>query len=871
MRHLIFIESPTNTYPVALLIKQAAFQQRALQESYVTPLHTLGIPAHDIIGFTLKYNDQGKAPASFQKDYLASLLPALDRLGVKYLYCCDGAYFKTLTRQTKAEPHYGYALPCRIKGFEHMQIILGVNHQSLIYNPDLHDRLSRTLTTLASATNQTYIPPGTGIIQQADYPESVDDIKTCLTRLLSYNNLTCDIETFGLDFTTAGIATIAFGTSLHSGTAFAVDYYSIAADSTGFHGIQQINLPVRTLLKDFFTQYTGTLIWHNATFDLKMLIAALWMTDPLDMQGLLDGLHIMCHHFHDTQIMTYLATNSTAGNTLSLKEQAQEFAGNWAQSEIKDVRRIPLPELLQYNLVDALSTWYVMNKHWPTLVADQQETIYTDLMLPAIKTLVQTELSGMPMDRSQVTVARQTLEELRDEYLVTIHAHPLITQLNQHLQYQAMERANSKLKKKQHPLEAFSSTLFNPNSGTHLQQLLYELMGLPVIDYTDTRQPATGADTLEKLVHHTNIQEHQDFLKAVIGYNKVTKILGTFITAFEEATQKADGWYYLHGSFKLGGTVSGRLSSSEPNLQNIPAGSTYGKLVKQCFQAPPGWLFVGADFNGLEDRINTLLTRDPAKEKVFIDGYDGHCLRAYSYFRDQMPDIVDTVESINSIAEKYKNLRQESKSPSFALQYQGTWRTMVTNLGWPEDKAKQVEARYHDLYQVSDAWVQARIEQASKDGYATGAFGLRIRTPLLKQVLLGTAKVPREAEAEARTLGNAISGQSYGLLTNRALNAFMETVWRSEYATLIKPVALIHDALYFQILDRVDVVEWVNTHLIETMQWQDLPELAHPQIHLGAQLDIYWPNWATPLTLPNSIDRNEIERLAAIHQEKHSP
>ena len=102
-------------------------------------------------------------------------------------------------------------------------------------------------------------------------------------------------------------------------------------------------------------------------------------------------------------------------------------------------------------------------------------------------------------------------------------------------------------------------------------------------------------------------------------------------------------------------------------MQNLPSGSTYGKLIKSVFQSPDNWIFCGADFNALEDRINTLLTRDPNKEKVYTDGYDGHCLRAYSYFGTQMPDIINTVDSINSIKKKYPNLRSDSKAPTFLL------------------------------------------------------------------------------------------------------------------------------------------------------------------------------------------------------------
>lgn len=87
-----------------------------------------------------------------------------------------------------------------------------------------------------------------------------------------------------------------------------------------------------------------------------------------------------------------------------------------------------------------------------------------------------------------------------------------------------------------------------------------------------------------------------------------------------------------------------RLSLNIRNLQNIPAGSTFGELIKSCFVAPKGWIFGGADFNSLEDMISALTTKDPNKISVYTNGYDGHCLRAYYYFREQMPDIVQATK-----------------------------------------------------------------------------------------------------------------------------------------------------------------------------------------------------------------------------------
>lgn len=870
MRTLVFRNS--DTYPIALLIKHSAFLAQEIRQNYLNPLVSDGVKPEDVIAAALPYNEAGKAPAKFIKEQLDRILGELAALGTRYLYVADSAYFKTLTGSSKAEPHIGYVLPCKIKGHEHLQVVLGVNHQALIYNPELQSKLDLTLHALASLVKGSYQAPGSGIIHSAHYPKSLQEIAQSLQELLKQPRLEADIEAFSLRHHKAGIGSIAFAWNQHEGVAFAVDYVEYPADSeevkSGLYGFQTRNTAVRQLLRDFFEQYQGELTFHGGSYDLKVLIYSLWMTDHLDTPGLLEGLEVMTRRYHDTKIIAYLATNSTAGNVLALKPLAHEFAGNWAVDEIKDIRRIPLPKLLQYNLVDALCTNYVREKYYPIMVQDQQEELYFSLMLPSQKLIIQLELTGMPLCPHKVQEARAKLEAIRDNHIDVICNSPEVQALNQRLQHDAMVKANAKLKTKQHPITKFSDVVFNPNSGPQLQILLYEQLQLPVIDLTDTKMPATGAETLDKLINHATQQSHKDLLAALIGYGKATKILSTFIPAFEEAVRTADNTAWLHGSFNLGGTVSGRLSSSDPNLQNLPANSVYGKLIKECFVAPDGWIFAGADFNSLEDYISALTTKDPNKLNVYIKGFDGHCLRAAYYFRDQVPHIdLDDPKSVNSLKKTHPELRQESKAPTFLLTYGGTYHGMMSNLGWSEAKAKEIEKGYHDLYQVSDQYVQSRLAQASKDGYVEVAFGLRVRTPLLAQVVWGGPRMPYEAAAEGRTAGNAL-GQSYGLLNNRAAVEFFQKVWTSKYRYDIKPVALIHDAIYILIRDDVEVVEWANRELIQSMRWQELPEIQHPTVKLGAALDLFWPSWAKATTLPNDADQATIIEMCKVTQQE---
>lgn len=211
------------------------------------------------------------------------------------------------------------------------------------------------------------------------------------------------------------------------------------------------------------------------------------------------------------------------------------------------------------------------------------------------------------------------------------------------------------------------------------------------------------------------------------------------------------------------------------------------------------------------------------------------------------------VEIINSIKHSHKDLRQRSKGCTFALTYQGTWRTLVQNFGFSEQEAKNIEARYHELYKESDEWVSKKMKKAAIDGYVDVAFGLRVRTPVMHQCILGLRNTPKEAEAEKRTAGNAL-GQSYGLLNSRAGMAFNQKVRASKYALDIKPVAQIHDAQYFLVKDDADVLLWMNRHLVEETSWQEDPAIYHPEVHLGGEVSIFYPDWAHECVIPNDVN-----------------
>ena len=211
------------------------------------------------------------------------------------------------------------------------------------------------------------------------------------------------------------------------------------------------------------------------------------------------------------------------------------------------------------------------------------------------------------------------------------------------------------------------------------------------------------------------------------------------------------------------------------------------------------------------------------------------------------------VEIINSIKKKHKDLRQMAKGPTFCLTYNGTHKALMDIFGFTKEEALSIESKYHELYKESDEWVAKKMRQAAIDGYVDVAFGLRVRTPVMHQCILGLRNTPHEAEAEKRTAANAC-GQSYGLLNSRAGMAFNQKVRVSEYALCIKPVAQIHDAQYFLVKDDADVLLWMNRHLVKEVSWQDDPAIYHPEVHLGGEVSIFYPDWAHECVIPNDVN-----------------
>ena len=598
-----------------ILIKESQMDEDKLAKWYGEDFMAVDIP------------EDSKA----RKDLLETI-PEMLTSECKCILCADSKLFKTIAKVKKSTQLEGYPVETKYG----IPVFVIPNYGSTYYNPDAINKIHFIMSKVNDYLDGTYEDIGKNIIHTAWYPEAIEDIIQTLEGLAEKPVLTVDIETKGNNiFQLNKKQEEAFGSPLHHYTN---ELYSIAFAWNEHEGTAFLYFPGLTeYLKEFFTEYKGKLIFHNAGFDVTQLIYHLWMTRLDDYKGMLEGLHIMCRNLEDSMLITYLATNNCGKAELGLKPLSHEYTGNYGV-DVSDVTQIPVKDLLEYNLKDTLATWYVYKKYYPIMERENQKKIYTELFMPSLKVLIETQLVGFRIYPDRLEELNKNLTSYSEGILKTLKSYPWIRELESKLNVLASEAYNRKTKKKKKTSEDFDEK-FNPNSNNQLSIVLYEILKLPIIDTTEKGNPATGTETLEKLVNHAPNEYVKEFLKNLTEYSAAAKILSAFIPAFEH-TKMVKGRKALYGSFKLGGTVSGRLSSSRPNLQNLPStGSKYAKPVKRIFGYPKGYIFIGADQRSLEDRISALTTRDNNKISVYTKGYDSHSLRAYTYFKEKMPDI----------------------------------------------------------------------------------------------------------------------------------------------------------------------------------------------------------------------------------------
>jgi DNA polymerase-1 len=763
--------------------------------------------------------------------------------GVKVIGVTNPKFYQFATGDKQFMANIGKAM-MGVGALDEYIIVPLLNYFMLLAKPEVQGVLDKGVDTLDSVLQGTYDFNTESLVDRVKYTliTTAEESKKVLANLMYVDKLTMDIETTGLVMGKDRIITISLSPDTTTSYVFATcqEYTSDAQE-------------VRKALAVFFRGYKGKHIWHNAMFDIPFILRDV-LRIPFTNQKLINST-INSMDIEDTMHIVYLAKNSTSRESYKLKELIYDKYGEYDKDiEQDNLLAYTFEEVGKYNALDTTATMEVYEEYYPKMALNGQEDLFNSYYKVSLKTLLKVKYRGVNVDVTATAKAKAELEELvaRDTAILMNNQH--IKDVEYNLNINAVYKYNS-THKKQKSVEDFSLK-FNPGSSAQKAMLLFDVMGLPVLETTKTGNPSTGKDVIKQHIAGMKEGKEEDatILQLLLDVSEASKVANTFLKAFEELSVEAeDGTYRIHGDYKLTGTVSGRLSSANPNLQNLPSNSKYGKLIKGLFPAPEGFIFAGSDYNALETRVAAIISKDEALRKILLEGYDSHALYAAVYFADELqerglpygPDI--TAEESLIIKEEASDLRQEGKSVTFALQYGGTHMTVSKSLGVSKQRAEEIVASYHALHGGVTDYYRKKTEEAEDTGYYTIETGLRLKAPGL-QSLDETV-----VEKTVRSATNALF-QGFGTLTIDSMNAFQAKIEEEGMDSKVQMVNTIHDAIYQYVDEDPEIIKWTNDTLMSIM-CKDF--VADQSIPLLANLDI-GKDWKHQTEIANNCEVDEI-------------
>ena len=327
---------------------------------------------------------------------------------------------------------------------------------------------------------------------------------------------------------------------------------------------------------------------------------------------------------------------------------------------------------------------------------------------------------------------------------------------------------------------------FSLDSPKQLQQLLYEDLKLPVAFKTPSGQPSTNEEALEALA------DLHDLPRLVLDYRTLAKLRSTYTDKLSEHLNPRTG--RVHTSYHQAVAATGRLSSNEPNLQNIPIRTEEGRRIRQAFIAPEGYCIVAADYSQIELRIMAHLSGDPGLLAAFHGNQDVHRATAAEVF-GLPPDQVDA------------NQRRAAKAINFGLMYGMSAFGLARQLGIDRGEAQGYMKRYFERYPGVQNFMTATREQARRDGYVETLFGRRLY--LLE---IHSRNAGLRAGAERAAINAPMQGTAADIIKRAMITV---DAWLDSLGGKARMIMQVHDELVFEVRD--DAVETIVAGVRERM------------------------------------------------------
>lgn len=355
-----------------------------------------------------------------------------------------------------------------------------------------------------------------------------------------------------------------------------------------------------------------------------------------------------------------------------------------------------------------------------------------------------------------------------------------------------LEKQGQRLKAQINRLEeeaiALAGKTFNLNSTQQLQEILYTEQRLPILAKTPKGQPSTAESVLQELAYDYRLPA------VILEYRSLSKLVSTYIDALPKRMNPKTG--RVHTSYNQAVAATGRLSSSEPNLQNIPVRSEEGRLIRQAFIAPAGYVLLRADYSQIELRIMAHLSADSSLLSAFSQNLDIHTATASEIF--DVP--LDAVTS---------EQRRRAKAVNFGLIYGMSAFGLAKQLGVERADASHYIERYFKRYPGVLDYMERTRKQARQQGYVETLFGRRLNLPDIN-----ASNMMRQKAAERTAINAPMQGTAADLI-KKAMLAVAD--WQNGQAhPIARMIMQVHDELVFEVReDAVDEAQQVIKQLME--------------------------------------------------------
>lgn len=465
-----------------------------------------------------------------------------------------------------------------------------------------------------------------------------------------------------------------------------------------------------------------------------------------DMEVLANiGIHVQ-GVAHDTMLESYVidsTSNAHDMESLALKYLGaktipfSEVAGKGAKQLTFD--QVSIETAAPYAAEDADITLQLHHALWPKVEAHPGVLhIYKNIEMPLVDVLVTIERNGVLIDPDKL---RQQGKELQKRLV--------------ELEKQAF---------------AIAGKSFNINSPKQLQSILFDELKLPVIQKTPTGQASTADAVLQELAQDYELPQ------LIIEFRSLSKLISTYTSKLVEQINAKTG--RVHTSYHQSGTATGRLSSSDPNLQNIPTRTAEGRRIRQAFIAAPGKVLISADYSQIELRLMAHISEDKNLVKAFMHDLDIHKATAAEVWGVPLDEVTSS-------------MRRDAKAINFGLIYGMSAFGLTKQLGIDRKAAQDYIDKYFTRYPGVAAYMENTRAHAHEKGYVETLWGRRLYLPDIN-----ASQMMRKKAAERTAINGPLQGSAADLIKMAMINI---AEWIAKENIPAKMIMQVHDELVFEV------------------------------------------------------------------------